>query len=91
MWSIYRWLDGTTAAGTVTDWIPIARSLGSFLATLHRIDPFGGPEPGAQLLSRRTSERLRRRNHGRHRRAGYRDQPRCRINCSAAASLAPAT
>ena len=45
-WSIYRWLDGTTAADTVTDWIAIAHSLGDFLATLHRVDPTGGPEPG---------------------------------------------
>jgi hypothetical protein len=43
---LYRGLDGTTAADTVTNWTAIARSLGDFLSTLHRVDPTGGPEPG---------------------------------------------
>ncbi|UQX10988.1 phosphotransferase [Candidatus Mycobacterium methanotrophicum] len=45
-WSIYRWIDGTTAAESVTDWRPIAEPLGRFLAALHHVDPRGGPEPG---------------------------------------------
>ena len=43
---LYRGLDGTTAADTVTNWTAIARSLGDFLSTLHRVHPTGGPEPG---------------------------------------------
>ena len=53
-WSIYRWFDGTTAADTITNWIRIARSLGDFLAALHRVDPAGGPEPGPDNFFRGT-------------------------------------
>ncbi|KZS60351.1 aminoglycoside phosphotransferase family protein [Mycobacterium ostraviense] len=45
-WSVYRWLDGATAAEAVTDWGPIGCALGHFLRTLHHIDPGDGPEPG---------------------------------------------
>lgn len=45
-WSIYRWLDGTTAAEAITDWTAVASLLGTFLSSLHRIDASGGPEPG---------------------------------------------
>jgi hypothetical protein len=42
-----------TRSGTITDWTPpIARSLGNFLGTLHRVDPTGGPEPGPHTFFR---------------------------------------
>lgn len=45
-WSVYRWIDGSSAAEAITDWRPIARPLARFLAALHSIDARGGPEPG---------------------------------------------
>lgn len=46
-WSIYRWLDGDTAApGCIADLRDFAASLAQFLTALHRIDPGGGPRPG---------------------------------------------
>lgn len=46
-WSIYRWIEGQPAAmGGVVDSPAFARSLGSFLAALHRIDASNGPAAG---------------------------------------------
>ena len=52
-WSVYRWLEGDTATeGRVTDPGQAARSLGQFVAAMQRIDPSGGPRPGAPNSSR---------------------------------------
>ncbi|WP_307072633.1 aminoglycoside phosphotransferase family protein [Arthrobacter pascens] len=46
-WSIYRWLDGRTAAeATVTDMSTFAAKLASFLKALREVDPADGPAPG---------------------------------------------
>lgn len=46
-WSIYRWLEGQTAASVqIHDQRGLAATLGCFLGALHTIDPQGGPEPG---------------------------------------------
>ncbi len=47
-WSIYRWLEGEIATiERVTDPRQAATKLGEFVAALQRIDPTGGPAPGA--------------------------------------------
>ena len=52
-WSVYRWLPGEAAsARPARDWRPLARSLASFLAALQRVDPSGGPAPGADNFHR---------------------------------------
>ncbi|HET7400851.1 MAG TPA: phosphotransferase, partial [Usitatibacter sp.] len=52
-WSVYRWLDGETAAtGNVRDPQRFAAVLAGFLAALQRIDPRGGPAPGAHNFHR---------------------------------------
>jgi aminoglycoside phosphotransferase (APT) family kinase protein len=46
-WSVYRWLEGETAAtGRIDDPVDLATTLADFLAALYRIDPTGGPPPG---------------------------------------------
>lgn len=46
-WSIYRWIEGETAADDrTTSPIEFARSLAEFLISLHRIDTTDGPAPG---------------------------------------------
>ena len=46
-WSIYRWLEGDTAAHErIADLSDFATSLAQFLIALQRIDPTGGPLPG---------------------------------------------
>ena len=46
-WSVYRWLEGETAAtGRIDDPIDLATTLADFLSALYRIDPTGGPPPG---------------------------------------------
>lgn len=52
-WAVYRWLagDGGTIA-TTAGAIDVARDLGRFVATLQRLDPAGGPPPGAHNSSR---------------------------------------
>ena len=46
-WSIYRWLEGDTAAPErITNLCDFATSLAQFLIALRRIDPAGGPAPG---------------------------------------------
>ena len=46
-WSIYRWLQGEPATiGDIADLPALARSLGSFLAALHRVDASNGPAAG---------------------------------------------
>jgi aminoglycoside phosphotransferase (APT) family kinase protein len=47
-WSIYRWLEGENATVEhITDLDQAARELAQFVAALQRIDPLGGPPPGA--------------------------------------------
>jgi aminoglycoside phosphotransferase (APT) family kinase protein len=46
-WSVYRWLEGETAAvGRIDDLCRFATALAQFLSALYRIDPAGGPPPG---------------------------------------------
>jgi aminoglycoside phosphotransferase (APT) family kinase protein len=46
-WSVYRWLDGETAAvQRITDLRQFATALAEFLAALQRIDATGGPPAG---------------------------------------------
>jgi aminoglycoside phosphotransferase (APT) family kinase protein len=54
-WSIYRWIEGSTAADTITDWGQIAQPLARFLAALHSVDPRGGPTPGVHNFFRGAS------------------------------------
>jgi aminoglycoside phosphotransferase (APT) family kinase protein len=47
-WSVYRWLEGETATiECIADPGKAARDLAQFIAALQRIDPTGGPPPGA--------------------------------------------
>ncbi len=47
-WSIYRWLDGDTAASAhIHDMQRVATDLANFLAALQRVDATDGPPPGA--------------------------------------------
>lgn len=46
-WSVYRWLEGETAAtGRIADMDRFASALAQFLVALQAIDPTGGPPPG---------------------------------------------
>jgi aminoglycoside phosphotransferase (APT) family kinase protein len=52
-WSVYRWLDGETAtAERIADLPRFAVDLAEFLKALQRIDPTGGPTPGAHNFHR---------------------------------------
>jgi len=52
-WSVYRWIDGQTAAvGKVTDLPEFAADLADFLAALYKVDPAGGPLPGSHNFFR---------------------------------------
>jgi aminoglycoside phosphotransferase (APT) family kinase protein len=52
-WSIYRWIDGDTAAlDRVADLNQFAVTLAEFLAALQRIDATGGPPPGPHNFHR---------------------------------------
>jgi aminoglycoside phosphotransferase (APT) family kinase protein len=52
-WSVYGWLDGETASPeTIDDLTEFAGDLARFLAALGRIDPVGGPAPGAHNFFR---------------------------------------
>jgi aminoglycoside phosphotransferase (APT) family kinase protein len=62
-WSVYLWLEGETATfERIADPGQAARDLAQFVAALQRIDPVGGPSPGAHnsfrgvSLSTRDSE-----------------------------------
>src|SRR6266498_3638469 len=47
-WSVYRWLEGETATTQrIADPRQAATDLAQFVAALQRIDPAGGPQPGA--------------------------------------------
>jgi aminoglycoside phosphotransferase (APT) family kinase protein len=47
-WSVYRWLDGETATiDRLGDPCQAAAELAGFVTALRRIDPTGGPPPGA--------------------------------------------
>jgi aminoglycoside phosphotransferase (APT) family kinase protein len=52
-WSVYRWLAGTPAStAPVEDLTELAMALADFLTSLQRIDPTGGPPPGAHNFFR---------------------------------------
>jgi aminoglycoside phosphotransferase (APT) family kinase protein len=52
-WSIYRWLEGESAASKpIADPHQAATELARFVACLQRIDPAGGPPPGAHNFFR---------------------------------------
>lgn len=52
-WSIYRWLEGETAAsGKIANLSEFAIDLANFLKALHRIDMIGGPPPGLHSFYR---------------------------------------
>jgi aminoglycoside phosphotransferase (APT) family kinase protein len=46
-WSVYRWLDGRTAAAELVDEpLAFAADVAAFLTALQAVDPSGGPRPG---------------------------------------------
>ncbi len=52
-WSIYRWIEGENAAvARIQDRSELATALGAFLTALQRLDPSGGPAPGAHNFLR---------------------------------------
>ena len=52
-WSVYRWIDGETAKfERIGDLNDFATKLAEFLIALQRIDPTGGPRPGAHNFFR---------------------------------------
>ena len=52
-WSVYRWLEGETAAvERIADRGEAATDLAGFVAALQRIDPTGGPPPGRHNVCR---------------------------------------
>ena len=52
-WSVYRWIDGQTAAsGSVANLPEFAADLAGFLAALYAADPSGGPLPGTHNFFR---------------------------------------
>lgn len=52
-WSVCRWLEGENATiARITDLRRAANHLAQFVAALHRIDPTGGPLPGAHNFGR---------------------------------------
>lgn len=52
-WSVHRWIDGEPATpGGIGDLRRFATALGGFLGSLHRVDPAGGPAPGAHNFFR---------------------------------------
>jgi aminoglycoside phosphotransferase (APT) family kinase protein len=52
-WSIYPWLEGETAtADRIADLRQAATDLAQFVASLQRIDPADGPQPGQDNSSR---------------------------------------
>jgi aminoglycoside phosphotransferase (APT) family kinase protein len=55
-WSVYRWIDGDTAAPErITDLVDFARSLARFLIALQQIDATEGPRPGRHNFYRGAS------------------------------------
>ncbi|MGV9249833.1 aminoglycoside phosphotransferase family protein [Streptomyces sp. NPDC003697] len=59
-WSVYRWLDGESAAAAdPADPAALARDLADFVTALHRLDPTGGPPSyrGEPLSSRDAATR----------------------------------
>jgi aminoglycoside phosphotransferase (APT) family kinase protein len=61
-WSVCRWLEGENAtAERIADPHQAATALGEFVAALQRIDPAGGPEPGAYNSGRGVPLALRDR------------------------------
>jgi aminoglycoside phosphotransferase (APT) family kinase protein len=52
-WSVYRWIDGKTAKRErIADLNDFATGLAEFIIALQRIDPTGGPRPGAHNFHR---------------------------------------
>lgn len=59
-WSVYSWLDGEPATvGQISELTALARSLGGFLAALHRIETTGGLPGGTEFVSGWQAGRLR--------------------------------
>jgi aminoglycoside phosphotransferase (APT) family kinase protein len=51
-WSVYRWIQGETAAASIIDDVRLAVDLANFLAALQRLDTDGGPAAGAHNFFR---------------------------------------
>src|SRR5207249_4836896 len=52
-WSVYRWLEGESAIiERIADLRQAATVMARFVAALQRIDPVGGPPPGAHNSGR---------------------------------------
>jgi aminoglycoside phosphotransferase (APT) family kinase protein len=52
-WSVYRWLEGENAIiDRISDLSQLATDVARFVAALQRIDPTGGPSPGAHNFFR---------------------------------------
>ncbi len=52
-WSVYRWLEGETAASAkISDLVKLAIDLAGFLTALQKIDATGGPLPGLHSFFR---------------------------------------
>ena len=51
-WSIYRWIEGETAAALNVADVRLAVDLAGFLSDLQRLDTQGGPAPGAHNFFR---------------------------------------
>ncbi len=52
-WSVYRWIQGENATiGRIADWREAALAIAEFIAAMRRIDPTGGPAPGAHNFGR---------------------------------------
>jgi aminoglycoside phosphotransferase (APT) family kinase protein len=51
-WSVYRWIEGATAAASIIDDVKLAVDLAHFLAALQRLDAEGGPVAGAHNFFR---------------------------------------
>jgi aminoglycoside phosphotransferase (APT) family kinase protein len=52
-WSVYRWIEGQTAAAAKVANLPeFAADLADFLTALYKVDPSGGPLPGTHNFFR---------------------------------------
>ena len=52
-WSVYRWIEGQTAAAAKVANLPeFAADLAGFLTALYKVDPSGGPLPGTHNFFR---------------------------------------
>jgi aminoglycoside phosphotransferase (APT) family kinase protein len=51
-WGVYPWLRGEHPSHESPDLAALARDLAAFIAALERVDPGGGPKPGAHNFGR---------------------------------------